>query len=218
MQNHRPARSKRKRVRTRWTAPYTSIPHINGPAATAGPSVMTVCVKLSGPCRPADLPDDRPVPAAEEASVGRRPVAAGRAFARRHPAADPGVDCPAAVGSASAASGCSCTSPAYWLPQRAPTLPRGTAESCDANRPIARAQLAPIPASISPKFRRGLTALSHPFVSTIVVDERGTVGPGAHRFDRAEKHVVAPDRSDLDDAAIKRNHGRGEHGTARRQR
>src|SRR5215813_12745867 len=141
MQNHRPARAKRKRVRTRWTAPYTSIPHINGPASAAGPSVMTVGVWLSGPCRLADLPDDRPVPAAEEASVGRRPVAAGRAFARRHPAADPGADCPAAVGSASAGSGCSCTSPAYWLPQRALTLTRGTAESCDAKRPIARAKL-----------------------------------------------------------------------------
>src|SRR5215472_3319347 len=55
MQNHRPARSKRKRVRTRWTAPYTSIPHINGPAEPAGPSVMTVGVELSGPCRLADL-------------------------------------------------------------------------------------------------------------------------------------------------------------------
>src|SRR5262249_55419349 len=137
MQNHRPARSKRKRGRTRWTAPYTSIPHINGPAAPAGPSVMTVGVELSGPCRLADLPDDRPVPAAEEASVGRRPVAAGRAVARRHPAADPGADCPAAVGSASAGSGCSCTSPAYWLPHRAPTLTRGTAESCDAKADCA---------------------------------------------------------------------------------
>src|SRR5215510_12552165 len=101
MQNHRPARAKRKRVRTRWTAPYTSIPHINGPAAPAGPSVMTVSVELSGPYRladlPDDLPDDRPVPAADPASVGRRPVAAGRAFARRHPAADRGADCPAAV-------------------------------------------------------------------------------------------------------------------------
>src|SRR6516162_174172 len=78
MQNHRPARLKRKRVRMPWTAPYTSIPHINGPAA-------------------------------EEASVGRHPVAADRAFARRHPAADPGADCPAAVGSASAGSDCSYT-------------------------------------------------------------------------------------------------------------
>src|SRR5262252_8170693 len=55
--------------------------------------------ELSGPCRLADLPDDRLVPAAEEACVGRRPGAADRAFARRHPAADPGADCPAAVGS-----------------------------------------------------------------------------------------------------------------------
>src|SRR5262244_3283454 len=65
--------------------------------------------ELSGPCRLAGLPDDRPVRAAEEASVGRHPVAADRAFARRHPAADPGADCPAAVGSASAGSDCSCT-------------------------------------------------------------------------------------------------------------
>src|SRR5262249_47346463 len=71
---------------------------------------------------------------------------------------------------------------------------------------------------ISPKFRRGLKAPSRPLVGTIVVDERGAVGPGAHRFDRAEKHVVASDRSDLDDAAIKRDHGRGEHGTASRKR
>src|SRR6516225_10445284 len=109
-------------------------------------------------------------------------------------------------------------SPACWLPQRARTLTRGTAESCDAKRPIARAKLAPIAAPISPKFRCGLKAPSHPLVSTIVVDERGTVGPGTHRFDRAEKYVVTPDRSDLDDAAIKRDHGRGEHRTASRQR
>src|SRR5262249_17304363 len=109
-------------------------------------------------------------------------------------------------------------SPACWLPQRARTLTRGTAESCDAKRPIARAKLAPISAPIFAKVRRGLRAGSHPLVSTIVVDERGTVGPGAHRLDRAEKHVVASNRSDLDDAAIKRDHGRGEHGTASRER
>src|SRR5262249_5234701 len=150
MQNHRPARSKRKRVRTCWTAPYTSILHINGPAEPAGPSVMTVGVELSGPCRLADLPDDRP--AADPASVGRRPVAAGRAFARRHPAADPGADCPAAVGSASAGSGYSCTSPACWFPQTALLLTHGTAESCDAKRPIARAKFAPIgTAQLSPR-------------------------------------------------------------------
>src|SRR5215510_16189105 len=200
MQNHRPARSKRKRVRTRWTAPYTSIPHINGPAEPAGPSVMTVGVELSGPCRLADLPDDRPVPAADPASVGRRPVAAGRAFARRHPAADPGADCPAAVGSASAGSGCSCTSPAcWWFPQTALLLTRGTAESCDGTRPIARAKLAPTSAPISSKFHRGLKSGSHPLVSTIVVNERRTAGSDAHRFDRAEEYVVAADRSDLDD-------------------
>src|SRR5262249_35006205 len=146
---------------------YTSIPHINGPAEPAGPSVMTVGVELSGPCRladlPDDLPDDRPVPAADPASVGRRPAAAGRAFARRHPAADPGADCPAAVGSASAGSGYSCTSPACWFPQTALRLTRGTAESCDAKRPIA-----PISAPLSPSFRRGLKAPSHPLVSTIV--------------------------------------------------
>src|SRR5206468_11246063 len=33
-------------------------------------------------------------------------------------------------------------SPAYWLPQRALTSTRGTAESCDAKRPIARAKRA----------------------------------------------------------------------------
>src|SRR5262249_10288060 len=192
--------------------------HINGPAAPAGPSMMTVGVELSGPCRLADLPDDRPVPAADPASVGRRPVAAGRAFARRHPAADPGAGCPAAVGSASAGSGYSCTAPACWFPQTSLLLTHGTAESCDAKRAIARAKFAPISALISPRFRRGLKAPSHPLVSTIVVDERGTVGPGAHRFDRAEKYIVAADRSDLDDAAIKRDPGRGEHGTASRQR
>src|SRR5215831_19294864 len=150
MQNHRPARLKRKRVRMPWTAPYTSIPHINGPAARAGPSVDRGQVELSGPCRLADLPDDRLGPVAEEVSVGRHPVAADRAFARRHPAADPGADCPAAVGSASAGSGCSCTSPAcWWFPQTAQLLTRGTAESCDGTRPIARAKLAPTSAPIS---------------------------------------------------------------------
>src|SRR5215831_7055725 len=218
MQNHRPARSKRKRVRMRWTAPYTSIPHINGPAGAAGPSVITGG-SLSGPCRLAGLPDDRPVRAAEEASVGRHPVAADRAFARRHPAADPGADCPAAVGSASAGSGCSCTSPAcWWFPQTAQLLTRGTAESCDGTRPIARAKLAPTSAPISSKFHRGLKSGSHPLVSTIVVNERRTAGSDAHRFDRAEEYVVAADRSDLDDAAVKCDHGRGEDGTARRQR
>src|SRR5215471_15018471 len=42
-------------------------------------------------------------------------------------------------------------SPACWLPQRARTLTRGTAESCDAKRPIARAKLAPISAPIFAK-------------------------------------------------------------------
>src|SRR5262249_6492921 len=66
--------------------------------------------ELSGPCRLADLPDDRLVPAAAEACVGRRPVAADRAFVRRHPAADPGADCPAAIGWASAGPDCTSTS------------------------------------------------------------------------------------------------------------
>src|SRR5215510_9948494 len=160
MQNHRPARSKRKRVRTRWTAPYTSIPHINGPAEPAGPSVMTVGVELSGPCRLADLPDDRPVPAADPASVGRRPAAAGRAFARRHPAADPGADCPAAVGSASAGSGYSCTSPACWFPQTSLLLTHGTAESCDANGNCAcqiRADIGADFAQFSPRTESAFT-------------------------------------------------------------
>src|SRR5262249_27107910 len=64
----------------------------------------------------------------------------------------PGADCPAAVGSASAGSGCSCTSPACWFPQTALLLTRGTAESCDAKRPIA-----PISAQLSPRTESGFT-------------------------------------------------------------
>src|SRR5262249_48984587 len=37
-------------------------------------------------------------------------------------------------------------------------------------------------------------------------------------FDRAEEHVVAADRSHLDDAAVERDPRGGEHGTAGRQR
>src|SRR5262249_20644505 len=139
--------------------------------------------ELSGPCRLADLPDDRLVPAAAEACVGRRPVAADRAFARRHPAADPARIALLRLARLRLVRIVHILSPACWLPQRARTLTRGTAESCDAKRPIARAKLAPISRrQFSPKFRRGLRAGSHPLVSTIVVDERGTVGPGAHRF------------------------------------
>src|SRR5262249_57341289 len=72
--------------------------------------------------------------------------------------------------------------------------------------------------SAPPSFRRRVKGGSDALVSAIVVDERGTVGPGAQRFDRAEKYIMASDRSDLDDAAIKRDHGRSEHGTASRQR
>src|SRR5262245_29287511 len=207
MQNHRPARSKRKRVHMPWTAPYTSIPHINGPAARAGPSVI----------------EHKSNSAVHAALLTSLMTALARLLRRLLLAATllllTGL-LPAATLLLTRARIAllrlarlrlvrivHVLSPACWLPQRAPTLTRGTAESCDAKRPIARAKLAPIAAPISPKFRCGLKAPSHPLVSTIVVDERGTVGPGAHRFDRAEKHVVAPDRSDLDDAAIKRDHG-----------
>src|SRR5262249_41971641 len=175
-------------------------------AGAAGPSVITGG-SLSGPCRLAGLPDDRPGRAAEEASVGRHPVAADRAFARRHPAADPGADCHAAVGSASAGSDCSCTFSCLLVAPESPDVNAWNRRKLRRKTADCASELAPIAAPISPKFRRGLKAPSHPLVSTIVVDERGTVGPGAHRFDRAEKHVVAPDRSDLDDAAIKRDHG-----------
>src|SRR5262249_60085642 len=71
-----------------------------------------------------------------------------------------------------------------------------------------------ISVKISPRTQSG----SHSLVSTIVVDERRTAGPEAHRFDRAEEDVVAAHRSDLDDAAIERDHGRGEYGAAGRER
>src|SRR5215470_17728583 len=77
-----------------------------------------------------------------------------------------------------------------------------------------RAMSTPISAKISPRIESG----SHPLVRTIVVDERGTAGPETHRFDRAEEHVVAAHRSYLDDAAIERDHGRGEYGAAGRER
>src|SRR6266571_3931670 len=104
MQNHRPARSKRKRVRMRWTAPYTSIPHINGPAARAGPSVTK----------------DRSSSAVHAALLLTRARIALLRLARLRLVRIVHV-----------------LSPAYWLPQRAPTSTRGTAESCDAKRPIA---------------------------------------------------------------------------------
>jgi len=72
----------------------------------------------------------------------------------------------------------------------------------------------PISAKISPRTENG----SHSLVSTIVVDERGTAGPETHRFDRTEEYVVAANRSYLDDAAIERDHGRGEYGAAGRER
>src|SRR5215471_824757 len=92
----------------------------------------------------------------------------------------------------------------------------GTAESCGAKRAMRvrnRAISTPISAKISPRTQIG----SHSLVSTIVVDERGTAGPEAHRFDRAEEYVVAAHRSDLDDTAIERDHGRGEYGAAGRE-
>src|SRR6516165_9319790 len=75
-------------------------------------------------------------------------------------------------------------------------------------------EATPISAKLSPRTESG----SHSFVCAIVVDERRTAGPEAHRFDRAEEYVVAAHRSHLDDAAIERNHGRGEHGAAGRER
>src|SRR5256885_4062467 len=77
-----------------------------------------------------------------------------------------------------------------------------------------RAISVPISGKISPATENG----SQPLVRTIVVDERGTAGPQAHRFDRAEEYVVAANRSYLDDAAIERDHGRGQHGAAGRER
>ena len=143
-----------------WTAPYTSIPHINGPAARAGPSVDRGQVELSGPCRLADLPDDRLGPAAEEASVGRHPVAADRAFARRHPAADPGADCPAAVGSASAGSDCSYTFSCLLVAPESPDvnawnrrkLRRKTADCACETRTDSGANFAKVPLRIESAF------------------------------------------------------------------
>src|SRR5262249_32649503 len=221
MQNHRPARSKRKRVHMRWTPPYTSIQRIMAPPP-AGPCPMKMPAGgLRGPCRLDDHPvrlDDHPDPAAEEASVGRHPAAAGRAFARRHPAADPDAGCPAAAGSASVGSGCS-----YAFSSRVDGAnPLGVnawnRRKLRRETSNARAKFAsistPISAKISPRTESG----SHPLVSAIVVDERGTAGPEAQRFDRAEEYVVTANRSYLDDAAIERDHGRGEHGAAGRER
>src|SRR6516162_6671398 len=148
MQNHRPARLKKKRVRMPWTAPYTSIPHINGPAARAGPSVDRGQVELSGPCRLADLPDDRLGPAAEEASVGR------------HPVADPGADCPAAVGSASAGSDCSYTFSCLLVAPESPDvnawnrrkLRRKTADCACETRTDSGANFAKVPLRIESAF------------------------------------------------------------------
>src|SRR5260370_34636902 len=77
-----------------------------------------------------------------------------------------------------------------------------------------RAISTPISAKISPRTESG----SHSLVSTIVVNERGTAGPEAHRFDRTEEYVVAANRSYLDDAAIERDHGRDQYGDAGRER
>src|SRR5215470_9362460 len=77
-----------------------------------------------------------------------------------------------------------------------------------------RAVSMPISAKISPRTENG----SHSLVSAIVINERGTAGPEAHGFDRTEEYVVAANRSYLDDAAIERDHGRGEYGAAGRER
>src|SRR5260370_325015 len=77
-----------------------------------------------------------------------------------------------------------------------------------------RAISTPISAKISPRTENG----SHSLVSTIVVNERGTAGPEAHRFDRTEEYVVAANRSYLNDAAIERDHGRDQYGAAGRER
>ena len=151
MQNHRPARSKRKRVRMRWTAPYTSIPHINGPAARAGPSVIkdgsssavhaalltSLMTTLSRLLRRLVLAATLLLltgllPAATllltRARIALLRLARLRLVRIVH-----------------------VLSPAYWLPQRALTSTRGTAESCDAKRPIARAKRASISALIFAK-------------------------------------------------------------------
>src|SRR6516162_4677327 len=207
MQNHRPACSKRKRVHMRWTPPYTSIQRTMAPPP-AGPCLMKVRgIGLSDPCRL----DDHPDPAADPVSVGRHPAAAGRAFARRHPAADPDAGCPAAAGSASVGSGCSCAFSSRVDGATPLASTHGTAESCDAKR----AMRVRISAKISPRTEK---SGSHSLVGTIVVNERGTAGPEAHRFDRTEEYVVAANRSYLDDAAIERDHGRGEHRAAGRKR
>src|SRR5215831_7919183 len=218
MQNHRPACSKRKRVHMRWTPPYTAIQRTMAPPP-AGPCLMKVRgIGLSDPCRL----DDHPDPAADPVSVGRHPAAAGRAFARRHPAADPDAGCPAAAGSASVGSGCSCAfssrvdgaNPRGQPPWRQRMEPQKVAAQNGQCACENSAISTPISAKISPRTESG----SHPLVSTIVVDERGTAGPEAHRFDRAEEYVVAAHRSYLDDAAIERDHGRGEYGAAGRER
>src|SRR5215467_1023490 len=116
--------------------------------------------ELSGPCRLADLPDDRLVPAAAEACVGRRPVAADRAFARRHPAADPGVDCPAAAGSASAGSDCSYTFSSLLVAPESPDvnawnrrkLRRKTADCACETRTDSGANFAKVPLRIESAF------------------------------------------------------------------
>src|SRR5499427_4842921 len=217
MQNHRPARSRRKRVHMRWTPPYTSIQRIMAPPP-AGPCLMKVRgVGLSDPCRLGDHParlDDHPDPAAEEASVGRHLAAAGRAFARRHPAADPDAGCPAAAGSASVGSGCSCAFSSRVDGANPLGVNAWNRRKLRRKTGNGRAKFARYRPQFPPRTQSG----SHSLVSTIVVDERGTAGPETHRFDRAEEYVVAAHRSYLDDAAIERDHGRGEYGAAGRER
>jgi len=44
----------------------------------------------------------------------------------------------------------------------------------------------------------------HLLVRPIVIDERRTLRPEPHRFDGAEEHIVASDRTHFDDPAIAR--------------
>src|SRR6516165_10338221 len=91
----------------------------------------------------------------------------------------------------------------------------------EASCPTERSELsefAKITRTLMPVWDSSGESRSHPLVSAIVVDERETAGPEAHRFDRTEEYVVAANRSYLDDAAIERDHGRGEYGAAGRER
>jgi hypothetical protein len=152
MQNHRPARSRRKRVHIPLDGAIHINPTHNGPADGGAMHDESPWDRgLSDPCRL----DDRPGPAADPVSVGRRPAAAGRAFARRHPAADPGAGCLAAAGSASVGSGCSCalSSRIDGLPPDVNAWNRRKLRRKTSN---ARANFARYRCQFPPKFRREL--------------------------------------------------------------